>query len=152
MLAPISIPNQSTKRLYSRLIYSWFTSPRTPQVNRFVGNLGPGGIGKDLNVPDGGFRMEQEYVDELLAALRLDVQFLQSKDIMDYSFLVFRVDDIIHEEHSCKIGYGNGKTYYGGIIDILQKYTLCKRAERNLKVCGIEEANLLLFSFVTVFY
>jgi hypothetical protein len=137
---PVSIPIP-TETLKANILL-FFTSPLPPPlylpVNRAIVNPRPGDILKDKNVPAEGFPMGAEYVNKLLVALASDVEFLKSKGVMDYSLLLFRVGALIDEEHPCKIGYGNGNTYYGGVIDILQKYTAGKRAEHSWKVRGIE--------------
>lgn len=84
--------------------------------------------------------MGKEFFFNFFQNLKEDCQFLASLDIMDYSLLL-GVSSVVDNEKSnniktkytCFKSVDGKKTYHLGIIDILQKWNLKKKAEMNIK-------------------
>jgi len=109
------------------------------------------GYFKDLDLLDKQrvFQIGKTNSSELLKQLILDVKFLESNQIMDYSFLigVIKIDEKNQEEenklfiqhlenkrkfHLMKNEEGN-EIYYFGIIDYLTRWSLLKMAAQQYK-------------------
>lgn len=72
-----------------------------------------------------------------LKQIERDVKFLQEQEIMDYSLLIgicekSKTNEEIEQDANGI--HGQEESYYLGIIDVLQEFTINKRMERFAKV------------------
>lgn len=117
---------------------------------------------KDLDLMDSGQLLQLGATKEfLLQTLERDVRFLRTHKFMDYSLLVAETSNEGHHaaanavlRHSSHLGRvldhkgklvlrgENGRVYYFGIIDFLQKYSVRKSLETMLKGLLYDKAKI----------
>lgn len=91
---------------------------------------------KDLDFEDVSIDLGSRHTDELLSALHMDVEFLASLQLMDYSvFIGVHYTSRCDTSHSSvsSISVDGEEVYYIGIIDLFTKYTTKKKLEHMFK-------------------
>lgn len=123
--------------------------------DRYVKGLAEHATGKDLNFGDRRLHLSPYTQDLLVSVLSSDIEWLRAAGIMDYSLLLgirfMRAGESLPEPASCRpttlharfqecqggvMSYSQEEgccVLYVGIIDVLQMYTMKKKAARAIK-------------------